>query len=70
METTKVKDDRFSIATVVLDEITQIIESHRDWHPAWILEAIEHYIKTGDSNYDPIKEQRIFYSGVINDGTI
>lgn len=44
-----------------METITQIIETHRDWHPAWILEAIEHYIKTGDTSYNPRKEQRAFY---------
>lgn len=45
----------------LMETIKQIIETHRDWHPAWILEAIGHYIKTGDDSYDPRKEQRVFY---------
>lgn len=51
METTKIKN-----------EITQIIEDHRDWHPAWILEAIEYYIKTGDNTFDPRHKKQILYN--------
>lgn len=45
-----------------MEEILKIIETHRHWHPAWVLEAIERYIETGQTDYNPWKEQQILYS--------
>lgn len=51
-----------------LSTIQQIIDSRRDQHPAWILEAIEHYIKTGDATYNAeTRYYQSLFGGVKNE---